>query len=395
MVKEENKKEFLDRKLIEQFREVINSSNAFCDVPEYQSLWNLICVLLDRLDSAVNYLNTHSNQPKTEEELVFFMVYASMLKDGIYKFYENIYHVKPRTIESRRWFSDAHTYSEPIFNEENCPTDDAFFEYFRALSFAHPYEVSKRTGRLFMENDEIHLSPWVISNCFIGKEKDDIGFRLYSNKDEGLKDIFVRFRNLKGYLAQRYRLIYTFIKWGNEEIIKQNNLWMQDKVCRKGTSTEILKNVIDVLEKRYCSHYSIDEALTVLNSNFSDERNNEALEAVKSLINQNINQICDSVDNLDYEKMEESISILYKRPKKLHDHAHYELEKIFDYLGDERGPCLRGSNEEWGLIQAVNFYEAYAKKFVKIDFDKMSYKDIKTLIRISCILGFIREQNSK
>ncbi|MCQ2776648.1 MAG: hypothetical protein MJ217_02920 [Bacilli bacterium] len=395
MVREENKKGFLNKELIKQFREVINSSNTFCDVPEYQTLWNLICVLLDRLESAVDYLNAHSNQPETEEELVFFMVYASMLKDGIYKFYENIYHTKPRTIESKRWFSNAHTYSQPIFTEENCPTDDTFFEYFRALSFAHPYEVSKRAGRLFMENDEIHLSPWVISNCLIGKERDDIGFRLYSNKDDGLKDVFVRFKDLKGYLAQRYRYLYTFIKWGNEEIIKQNNIWMQEKVCREGTSSEILENIIKILDKRYCSHYSIDEALSILNSNFNDAKNNKALEIVKNLIHQHINQICDCVDKLDYENMEESLNFLYERPENLHDHAHYELEKIFDYLGDGRGPCLRGSNEEWGLIQAINFYEAYAKKYVNIDFQKMSFSDIKTLIRISCVLGVFKEQKTK
>lgn len=346
-----------------------------------------MCVLLDRLDSSVNYLNSHSDQPQTEEELVFFMVYASMLRDGIYKFYENIYHKKPRTIETKRWFCDAHTYSSPIFTEENCPTDDAFFEYFRALSFAHPYEVDKRSGRMFMENGEIHLSPWVISNCLIGKEKDDVGFRLYSNKDDGLKDVFVRFKNLKGYLAQRYRILYTFIKWGQEEIIKQNDIWKQEKVERSGTSIEILEKVNKILESRYCSHYSIDEALVILKSNFTNKLNQDAVDIVKDLIDKSINKICDCVDSLDYENLEECLSFLYKRPKNLHDHAHYELEKTFDYLGDERGMCLRGSNEEWGLIQAANFYDSYAKKYVNIDFNEMSYKDIKTLIRVSCILG--------
>ena len=391
MVNNENKKDFLNKELIHNFREVINSSNVFCDVPEYNHIWNLMCVLLDRLDSSVNYLNSHSDQPQTEEELVFFMVYASMLRDGIYKFYENIYHKKPRTIETKRWFCDAHTYSLPIFTEENCPTDDAFFEYFRALSFAHPYEVDKRSGRLFMENGEIHLSPWVISNCLIGKEKDDVGFRLYSNKDDGLKDVFVRFKNLKGYLAQRYRILYTFIKWGQEEIIKQNDIWKQERVERSGTSIEILEKVNKILESRYCSHYSIDEALVILKSNFTNKLNQDAVDIVKDLIDKSMNKICDCVDSLDYENLEECLSFLYKRPKNLHEHAHYELEKTFDYLGDERGMCLRGSNEEWGLIQAANFYDSYAKKYVNIDFNEMSYKDIKTLIRVSCILGALNQ----
>lgn len=27
--------------------------------------------------------------------------------------------------------------------EKNCPSDDKFFEYFRALIFAHPFETSR------------------------------------------------------------------------------------------------------------------------------------------------------------------------------------------------------------------------------------------------------------
>lgn len=65
----------------------------------------------------------------------------------------------------------------------------------------------------------------------------------------------------------------------------------------------------------------------------------------------------------------------------------FSMPSWLDFLDDERGDCLRGSNEEWGLIQAIHFYESYAKKYVDIDFKTMSYLDIKILIRTSLILG--------
>lgn len=390
-----NVEEYFDLSLLKEFREVVNSSNVFCDVPKYRNLWNLMCVLMDRLDSAVHYLNKHVNQPNSEEEFVFFMVYASMLRDGIYKFYENIYKFKPKTINKKKWFIGAHDYSKNLFCNDNCPTDDVFFEYLRALAFAHPYGVDNRSGRVFMEKNEIHLSPWVISHCVLGKEQDDVGLRVYSSNDDGLKDIFVRFENLKRYLLERYNLIKDFIKWGKEEIIKQNNLWMERKIERVGSPAEILSNICKNLDERFISHYSIDEAIKILDSVFIEPINIDAVNLLKSKINNSINSLCDCVDSLDYEGMEEQLNFLYERPNNLHKHAHYELEKIYDYLQDERGLCLPGSNEEWGLIQANNFYKAYANKYVYIDFKEMTNLQIKILITASLAIGKEKESRKK
>lgn len=71
--------------------------------------------------------------------------------------------------------------------------------------------------------------------------------------------------------------------------------------------------------------------------------------------------------------------------------AHYELEKIFTYLPNERAKIEIDSNEEWGLIQAKNFYSKYAYKYVFIDFENYSYNEIKTLVTVACILGFVEE----
>ena len=48
----EETKEYFDSLLLKEFREIINSSNVFSDVPKYRHYWNLICALLDCLGSA-------------------------------------------------------------------------------------------------------------------------------------------------------------------------------------------------------------------------------------------------------------------------------------------------------------------------------------------------------
>jgi len=389
--------QYLDPKIILEFRDLINSSNIFYKLEEQKSRWNLICTLMDRLDSAVDFLNSHSNQPKTEEEFVFVMVFASIVKDGIYKFYENIYNKKPSTREFKKWFSCASVYDKPFFDEKTCPTDDVFFDYLRAVTFAHPFETSKkgRSGRTFMKDGEIHMSPWVFCNGFFC-DRNMVGVRIYTNEIEehDIIDLRVPFDNLKSYIQERYELIREFISWGENAIIIQNQNWKAKKIERIGTPIKILLNVKEILKERFVDEYLIEETIDILNYSTNVEKNNSAVEIVKKMIEEKISIICDAVDNLDYEKLYEELNILYKRPKNLHSTANYELEKIFSYLHGTREVIEVGSNEEWGLIQAKSFVEKYAHKYVLIDVDRFEYLEIRILVRISCILGWINEEES-
>lgn len=388
------KETFLNISILTTFRGMVNSSNVFSNVPEYRNLWNLMCALTDRLESATSYLNSHPELPKTEDDLILYLVYAAMLKDGVYKFYENVYKTMPPTISNKRWFTDAHGYSIALFDDANCPTDDVFFEYLRALAFAHPFGVSHRKGRIFMSPNEVHYSPWVIAGFHLSSGEDDIGLRIYKDNQEGLEDIFISFKNLKGYLSERFNLIKKFIEWGNGKIQEQNNIWKQKKIDRRGGAIEILKNVCDVLDERFIDHYLIDEAIKILESSFDEDINKKAVNALKNKIEQSIESICDCSDNLDYEGIENNLGFIYERPLNLHSSAQYELEKIFDYLKDERGTCFPGSNEVWGLIQANNFYNSYARKYVVIDFVKMTNLQIKILVRASLFMGVTDERNA-
>lgn len=387
--------QYLDPKIISDFRELINSSNIFYKLDEHKERWNLICTLMDRLDSAITFLNLHSNQPDTEEEFIFIMVFASIVKDGVYKFYENIYSKKPSTIEFRKWFSCASVYGKPFFNAETCPTDDVFFEYLRAVTFAHPFDTSKghRSNRTFMKDGAIHISPWVFCNGFLFNKKM-VGVRVYTNETEehDILDVLIPFDNLKLYIQERYELIREFISWGEKAIDIQNQHWKTIKIERIGTPKDVLLNIKEILKERFIDEYLIDVAIDILNYSSTVDKNNSAVSIIKNIIDEKMDCICDAVDNLDYDKMYEELDFLYKRSRNMHQMANYELEKIFLYLHGVRDAIEPSSNEEWALIQARSFVEKYAQKYVFIDVDNMDYLEIRILVRTSCILGWLEER---
>lgn len=76
--------------------------------------------------------------------------------------------------------------------------------------------------------------------------------------------------------------------------------------------------------------------------------------------------------------------------KTLHKMGYYQLEKIFSYLhvGSELS-----SDYKWGLEQAQNFANEFARKWVKINIDKMSADEIKLLVRIACFFEKKEEEN--
>ena len=223
---------YFNKKIIEDFRSAVNKSPIFARKNEYKLLYSKACVLMNRIDSAISYFNSHNEKPKSEEELILYFVEAAILKDGVYQMYENLFREKPPLIESKKWFIDAQTYGKKLFEKDVCPYDDTYFEYLRALIFAHPFETSKgcRSNRVFMSEGEIHMSPWVIAN-YNDPNREVVGLRIYSNKTlDSLEDIFIGFSNLKNYLLERYNLIPKLTDKINDIINSEKKTWLGHKI---------------------------------------------------------------------------------------------------------------------------------------------------------------------
>ena len=394
-----NKNEFLDESIIDKFREVINSSQIFSCHEDYKHKYNLICVFMDRITDTVRYLNANSEMPKTEEDFIGFMVHGSILRDGIYRLFENIFHQKPPYIDEKKFFSDARNYSDQAFTKDTCPTDDGFFEYIRAMAFAHPYEVSGRIWeRPFLKNGEKHYCPWVVIGdsvitAFSGL-KDAVGVRVYSSIDkENDACIMFSFSSLKEYLKKRYNSIIELKKWAESGIKGQNALWMQKKVNRDQQPEKILKDILVILEERFERSGAVEAALNFLECPLSDTQNAKIVELYRKAIIQAIPLVCDSVDALDYDNIGKALYLLYIRPQKMHKEAHYQLQKIDSYLTVRSEHIDPNSNEFWGLKQAEEFAQKFAKKWVHIDIAHMPYDEIKLLVHTACYMEALEQFN--
>ena len=382
-------KNYLNESLIWDLHNVIESSDIFMSEEPLKHKYNLFCAFKDRMFSAVKYLNEHSKPPKTEEEFINFLVYAAIVRDGIKKLYENLYGEKPPFIGEKKYFLNVRTYSAKYFSEETQPTDDDFFEYLRAMAFAHPYETDKR-GRPFLQGGEIQMCPWVIIDK-TGMDddiiKNPVGIRIYSNKfEDSLQDILFSFDDVKAYIKSRFECLKEITKWAREELAEHIEEWKKKKIDRNQEPAAILTEIKSVLTDRFQDASSIENLVVYLTCPISVDENRENVYKFRQAIVGIIPGICDSVDNLDCESMEQEIGELLVYPREMHQMAHYQLEKIFSYLRDRSETIDPYSNEAWGLKQAQDFANGFAKKWVKIDVDTMLYDEIKLLVYTACYL---------
>ena len=368
---------YLDKTLLNQFKSTINSTNIFYKSDRLKQKYNLICVVLERLESAVNYLNSHSEFPNSEEDFICFLVYACMIKDGILKLLESVFNKKPDFILQKKYFKDVKLYSKNAFTEETCPTDNAFFEYLRSMAFAHPFETSKeKRPRPFMEDGETHYCPWVIARNDYG-----VGIRIYTSSDKFIiRDFTFDFNALKEYVKFLYNYLPTLNTWAKDEIIMQDRVWLQSKIDRTGTPNDILKQIKKVYTERFFDTTDIEVIEEFLTCKTTNPCNAEIIRKYRLEIISTIHQICSALDNGDYEKLSRVTNNISRRPKNAHPLMAYQMEKIFCYL-DEDHDCF---DVEWGRKQAEHFAKEFARKWVEIDAKNMSYSEIKLLVTIAC-----------
>lgn len=225
--------------------------------------------------------------------------------------------------------------------------------------------------------------------------KNAVGIRIYSSLSEDIFSVMMPFSVIKGYIKSKHEKIGLVTDRVKQEIKNIHEEWQRTKINRQQDTVAILNEIKSVLERRYESTYPIDDALSYLTCQLSIQSNIENVEKFRKAIESKIPSLCDSVDELDYEKMEDALSIIYARPKNMHQMAHYQLEKIYSYL-DERSDYIDpASNEYWGLQQAYEFSQEFAKNWVTIDVRTMQYDEIKLLVAVACYLEKEKQDKAK
>lgn len=377
----------LNPEICRRFRDAVNKSPIISN--EMADLYNLSCAVMDRLDTAVNYLNSNWEYPKTEEAFMCFLLFACMLNDGVDKIYKKTLGGMPKCNMGKKHFGKFCKMQPLCFDDDEIPVDEVFFEYLRSLAFAHPYETNRT--KPFKDKFGNQVSPWVVVNCnmiSMYKFPEPIGVRLYAavkdTNGNDLHDIMFSFSAIKNFLIEKFSALEEVTSWVENESEMVYAKWKEIKINREQDPGDILREICQILDSRHESTYSIEEMISYLEIPITDLRNEEYVEEYRKYLISIIPPICDCVERLDgvgQYKQERRATVF--NPLGLHQMAHYELEKIFSCLCEKSMYVSIGSNEEWGLKMAQAFNSEFANKWVYIDVYSMNYTEIKLLVLVS------------
>lgn len=375
--------EFLNSKLVQDLRDVINKTDIFIKDPIEKEKFNLICAIMDRFDSSINFLNENQTFPKSENDFINFLVHVSIIRDGI----NNVFEVLRLEIKNdNKIFEQYYKRDLPNINKEI--NDDKFYEYFRSLAFAHPF-VTNRSIPNVIDKTEIQYSPYVLTNLgYLWKDKNAVGIEVYSNRRNSFSISFP-FEKLKEYVKWKYEMIVDIISEFEKIINRKEKIWREHKVKKNLSDIETLKDIKIILEERCINIDEINELMAYLTCECSLKENYESVEKFKNAIKDVIPKICNAIDNYKHEEVYDVVrDILYPRPKA-HQMMYYQIEKIYSCLNDDYGDV------EWGLIQAEAFANEFAKKWVTINPRSMNFDEVKLLTGVACYLEYKEQMGVK
>lgn len=380
---------FLNPDVYREFRNAFNETPLFMYNEEYKTCFNLFCAVTDRLESCIEYLNGHAETPKTEEDFLSFVMFSCMVLDAVKHVLKQLDIEK---IDKIDYFQNI-CLSKPLNIEKHkCPTDDKFFEYLRSIMFAHPFETNR--PKFFMKHEK-QYSPWVIANNPATKFrgiKDGVGVRIYSNKFDEIKDLIFSFDVLKKYIKSQYLLLDLATEKVKEIVSLKEIEWKKHKINRSLDYLDILKEIKDILKLRHEEYYDVETVIRYMGCKNTLKENLTSVERFKQGIIEIIPDLCDAIDSLNYEMATEKLDyILHQRPWKMHSMANYQLGKIYCDLNETQIVSKR----EWALEQVELFSKEFAKKWVTIIPQEMSFDEIKLLVTVSCYLEKIEQEKEK
>lgn len=385
---------FLNEKYSREFRSAINSSNIFYKDENHKKNFSLFCAIMDRVDSSVSYLNSHSNRPNTENQFLFFIVHSCIIYDALKQLLFSLhidYSFKDSENPDSFLYFKSICLSAPLnIPNDEVPTDDSFFEYLRSMIMAHPFNTSRPK---FLEKNEIQYSPFIIAESVFAHVRgldDAVGFRVYSNMKNNLEDVLFSFELLKEYVNSRYELFSLATSKIYELIEIKKKEWRKDKVDTSTTTLDSVKSIRRIMVARFLDTDDIDLVNEYLSIKCAIESPNyEVVCKYQSAIIASIPDLVNSIETLDHEELSRTLSlILNTRPKINIEMFDYMLEKIFGYLnkGDKMS-----EDYKWGLLQGIKLYDSFANKWVFIDFEDMDSDEIKMLFRISLYLEYLEQ----
>jgi hypothetical protein len=367
----------LDESLINQVREIINSSNIFYKSPEFEKKWNLLCAFMDRIEDtavALNRLGYDTSVVWSTNKIVILFVYADIIKSGIEKMQKD--------------FGLNHLFASgsSIFGRGN---DDEFFKHLRNLVFAHTLETDRLSS--FVIRGEEQYAPYLLDNPH---HQESIYIKVYSNlRVDTEVEIVVDKKQIIEYVSFKYDSLIQIIKKLNTVVNDYGASWLEAKI-------EINENInlsIENLRREALNRFD-DYTLGVLGDlnklfSYTSEihRNNEVVDEFRKYVEIQVYSFIECYNMRATVDNHPLYSIFHQSWKSDDGMSNYILEKITTYLTEDYAgennfkfspgnPKPEMRNVYIGFVQLGKFKEKLSDQYVDIDYN-MSFNEIQILIQ--------------
>lgn len=398
-----------DPTIREDLSRLLQYSKAFRFDSELKAQFNFVCVVQDRLHDAINYLDSHLQPPRSDPAFYLFMTYA----DNVFSAVKEVFKVfKGKVVdpysdnvigpESYKYFENVVRNAFPEITKDKMPTDDQFFKYFRALSFAHPYDTS-RYKFIRKAEGEKHYSPFVLNNSNPGLSRycrDAIGIKVYSNlrvPDEF--SIIVSYAVLKEYLVSRYASLRNVIDYIQGLVDEKQKLWLKHKADRSLTPLALLEEIRSIYIERYEETYFVDETIRLLKAELSlkSPKNVKNVAIFRKALESVIIPVCDALEKMDYEAAANLIDGFIspdipdwpERPDTRYRGMDYHYGKVSEYCRN-----AESSREDYKSIDLSCLMSGFVSEWVDIDPDHMTRDEIWLLVSTAWYLESTECQKS-
>lgn len=252
--------------------------------------WDRICVIMDRLEDTIDYLNTMTlgrcRSQRSAFDFYEFINNAYIVVECI-KIMASIFGVE----KARKDIESTQNIFGNVLNVNGCDGD--FFEYIRSLCAVHPTETSREKYR-YLKDALFHCCPFVVWNQNqLGLGYDDgrdlSAFVYQSKENENTIIIPLYIDQFKKYIQAWLNLVPIII----ESINKYNENEYEKLRKQKMNEVDSFENICDYIAylrdeqtRRYLSgqEYIYNYFIRVFQTKFSNEINNQKLEKYKNAI---------------------------------------------------------------------------------------------------------------
>lgn len=417
-------KKFLDKKIIDDLISYLEDNENIWknrDFYEFDRL-NQVSVYSIEIKKIVDYFNDFYKNLNMKElnddkndKFSKFILNIQFLKDVISFFisFDNLEIRENKTIKHFKIYFKKEYEENKIMKTEKI-NDNIIFSFIRAGFVAHRPKIKYcNSTKWILQKDEFLINS---DFYFLNNSSDNIGFYLFSNKKKINNCVigeFLKFNNKKtcDYLIIYFsfnnffsyiKSLYLYIKEIKKNIHQDIENWKISKKSLKINPEEDFPKKIELIKTKMIeSHldtYIIDKIYYMfLNNNKFNEKNLNYIEEFKIFIDKFLNELIKELEKtIDKNKIEEFLNKKYNEIflgfpniKRL----FYYYEKINSYIfGNERTifdiekmnwSNSSSNNEEWGLRCLFYFYEHFAKEYVYMDLNEMSFNELYLLIHVA------------